>query len=146
MSVELRYDQATYGIGGNAVLDVSGELLLVGLLVILKKVPHVVGNVDTEDVLAVNLSIELLGLVVVAGETLGGVRDVDASIDGSLHGAEDSSACGGPGEAGVEAGTEGSGSVSGILDHEVVSIDLGLALVDAVQVELLEDLKREEAR
>ena len=133
--------KTTYGISSDSILDVSGELPLVGFLVILKKVLHVVGHVDTEDVLAVNLCVELLGLVVVAGETLGGVRNVDATVDSSLHGAENSGTGGGPGKASVEAGAEGTGSVGGILDHEVIAVNLGLALVNAVQVQLLEDLK-----
>ena len=61
------------------MLDVSGELPLVGFLVILKKVPHVVGDVDTKDVLSVNVSAELLRLVIVAGETLGGVGNIDTA-------------------------------------------------------------------
>ena len=40
---------------------------------------HVVGDVDTEDVLAVDVGVEFLRLVIVARESLGGVRDVDAA-------------------------------------------------------------------
>lgn len=123
------------------MLDVGGELPLVGFLVILKKVPHVVGDVDPKDVLPVNFGIELFGLVVVTRKPFGGVRNVDAAVDRSLHGAENSGTCGGSGETGVEAGSESSRTFGGILNHVVVAINFGLALVDAVQMELLENLK-----
>ena len=132
---------STYGFSSNSILDVSGKLFLVRILVLVQQVLHVVGNVDSEDVFAVDLGVELLGLIVVTGETFGGVGDVDATVHGSLHGSEDTGAGGGAGKAGVEAGAEGSGAVSGVLNHEVVTVDLGLALVKAVQVQLFEDLE-----
>ena len=61
----------TYHIRGDSVLDEAGELLLVGVLVFLHQVAHVLGHVDAHDVLAVNLSVELLALCVVTRETLG---------------------------------------------------------------------------
>jgi len=105
-------------------------------------VPHVVGNVDTEDVLAVNVGVEVLRLVIVAGETLGGVGDVDSAVHGSLHGAKNSGTSGGPSKASVQAGAEGSGAVGGVLHHEVVTVNFGLTLVDAIQVQLLKNLQR----
>ena len=64
-------------------------MLLVGLLVLLLEAGHVVGHMEAEDVLPVNISIELLGLAVVAGEPLLGVRDVQSSINSSLQGSKD---------------------------------------------------------
>ncbi len=90
---------------------------------------HVVWHVDTENVFSVDFGVELFRLVVVTGKPLGGVRYVDAAVHRSLHGSENSGAGWGAGKAGIEAGTEGSGSVSGVFDHEVVAINLGLTLV-----------------
>jgi hypothetical protein len=91
--------------------------------------------------LAVHFSVEFLGLVIIARETLSRVRDVDTTINGSLHGSEDTGASGGTGKPGVEASAEGSGAIGGVFNHEVVSVDLGLALIKAVQVQLFEDLE-----
>ena len=80
----------TYRFSCDTFLDVGRELLFVSILVIFQQVFHVVGNVDSEDVFAVGLGVELLGLIVVAREAFGGVRDIDSAIDGTLHGSEDS--------------------------------------------------------
>lgn len=56
---------------GDAVLDEARELLLVGFLVLLHQVAHVLGHVDAHDVLAVNLSVELLALWIIPREALG---------------------------------------------------------------------------
>jgi hypothetical protein len=61
----------------NAVLDVLGELRVVGLLVFLSERLHVLSNVNTEDVLAVNRGIELLALLVVTGEAALAIRGVN---------------------------------------------------------------------
>jgi hypothetical protein len=66
--------------------------------------------------------------------------DVNATVDGTLHGAEDPGSGGSASQTGIQTGAECSGSVGGILDHEVVAINLSLTLVDTVQVQLLEDL------
>ena len=50
--------------------------------------PHVVGEVAAEDVGAVHVGVQLLGLGIVAGEKLLGVGDVQAAVNGSLHGGE----------------------------------------------------------
>lgn len=46
------------------------ELTLVGLVVTFSQLTHVISNMLTKNVLAVNLGIELLGLRVVTRETL----------------------------------------------------------------------------
>ena len=69
--------------------DVPGEVLLVSLLVLLLEAGHVVGDMQTEDVLSVDISIELLALGVVAGEPLLGVRNVQSTINSSLQSSED---------------------------------------------------------
>merc|ERR1719411_2551124 len=129
-----------HAVGVNTELDVPGELLLVGLLVLLHQVVHVVGDVLSEDVLAVDVGVELAVvavLLVEAGEPLAGVGDVDAAVDGALHGAEHLGAGGGPGQADVQAGVEGR-PVALVLNQEVVAVDLQLAGVHGVQLVLLQ--------
>lgn len=59
-----------YRIRCDAVLDEAGELFLVGLLILLNQAAHVLGHVQAQDVLPVNLGVELFALRVVAREPL----------------------------------------------------------------------------
>ena len=68
---------------------IPGEVLLVSLLVLLLETGHVVGDMETEDVLPVDISIKLLGLGVIAREPLLGVRNVKTSINSALQSSED---------------------------------------------------------
>ena len=52
--------KGTYVVGSNSILDVLGELLLESLFILLLKVPHVFGDVLSEDAIAVNLGGKLL--------------------------------------------------------------------------------------
>ena len=61
---------ALQGVGCYTGLNEAGELTLVGRLVILLQRAHVLGNVLSENVPTMNFGIELLGLTVVAGESL----------------------------------------------------------------------------
>ena len=63
-------------------------MLLVSLLVLLLEAGHVVGHMDTEDVLPVHVSVEALALAVISGETPLGVGDVQSSVNSSLEGSE----------------------------------------------------------
>ena len=63
-------------------------MLLVRLLVLLLEACHVVGHMDTEDVLPVHVSVEALALAVISGETPLRVRDVQSSVNSSLEGSE----------------------------------------------------------
>lgn len=60
-----------YIIRGNSVFDVLRELTLERFVVLILQGLHVVGNVLGEDVLPVDIGVEGLRLVVVAGEPLG---------------------------------------------------------------------------
>jgi len=91
--------------------------------------PHVIGDVNPENVFPVGFGIEFFRLVVVPGKPFGGVRYVYAAVHGTLHRAENSGSGGGAGKTGVEAGAESSWSVSGIFDHEVITVDLGLTFI-----------------
>ena len=87
-----------------------------------------------------DFGVKFVGFVVVARETLGGVGDVDATVSSTLHGAKDAGTSRGSGQTDVQAGVE-SASLSLILDHELVTVDLSLTLVDVAQVELVQNLK-----
>merc|ERR1719348_1139895 len=129
-----------HAVGVNTELDVPGELLLVGLLILLHQVVHVVGDVLSEDVLAMDVGVELSVvaiLLVEAGEALAGVGDVHAGVDGALHGSEHLGAGGGTGEADVEAGVE-SRLVALVLNQKVVAVNLKLAGVQLVQLVLVQ--------
>ena len=91
-----------------------------------------------------NFGIELFRLIVVTGETFGRVRDVYATVHGTFHGTEDSGTGGGTGKPGIETGSEGSGSINGIFDHEVIAVNVGLTFVQAVEAQFIEDLKAQD--
>ena len=67
---------------------------------------HVLGNVESEDVVPVNLSIQRLLLVVVSGETFHRVRNVQTSVDSSLHGGEHLGSGRGPGKTNIQTTPE----------------------------------------
>lgn len=94
-----------------------------------KEMPHVISNVDSENVFSVGFGVELFRLVVVPGKPFGGVRDVDTTVHCTLHWAENSGSGGGTGKTGIEAGTESSGSVGGIFNHEMITVDLCLTFI-----------------
>jgi len=119
-------------------LDVLGELGLVLLLVSLLEVSHVISNVSSEDVLAKNGGIEVLGVSVVTRETLVLVRDLETSVNSTLHGTEDTGTSGGVVETNVEENVEWTTAL-GFLNKEVLSIRLALADVLLVKTELGED-------
>jgi len=87
---------------------------------------------------------QLLGLGVVSWETLLGVGDVQTAIDGALHSGENLGSGGGPGQANIQAAPESSRSVVLVLLAEVLAIDIGGALIDLVQVKLVENPPGEE--
>ena len=126
--------------GLDSVLDVLGELGVVSLLVRLLERLHVVGNVETVDVLAVNGGIELLGLGVVAREAAVAVGDVKTTIDGTLEGSEDTGTSRGALETDVEEGAEwASGALLG-LNVVLGTVGGGLASVRVSEAELGERL------
>ena len=127
-------------VGLQTGLDELRELLLVSVFVLLLQVTHVIGDVTTEDMFTMDFGVKFVGFVVVARETLGGVGDVDATVSSTLHGAKDAGTGRGSGQTDVQAGVE-SASLSLILDHELVTVDLSLTLVDVAQVELVQNLK-----
>lgn len=137
-------DHNTHIIGTDSQRDVLAELALEGLVVLLLQHAHVVGDVQPEDVLAVHLRVQLLLLAVVAGETLGRVGDVQAAVDGSLEGAEDTRSGGGAVQADVQEATERARTVVQRLHVVLVAGDLCAAGVQAVQTQLLQDTARDQ--
>lgn len=123
------------------MLDELRELLLVSFFIFIHQLTHVVSNMGTHDVLTVNFGVEILGFGIVAGETLGAVGNVNSTIDGSLHGAEDASTGGGAGQTDIEASAECTWSIVNIFNIEDSSSNFSAALVDGVQLELLQQLQ-----
>lgn len=129
-------------VGLNVVLNVLDELAVVALLIVIGQSLHVLGDVATVDVLAESLGIQLLGLDVVAGESLLGVGDEDTTVGSTLEGTEDTGTGGGTGKTNVEEGLEGaalaiiglSGLGEGELTVGLLNTDEGL-----VEAELAED-------
>lgn len=133
--------------GINLVINVLGELGLVALLVVVGKTLHVLGNVTGSDVLAESLSIELLGLNVVTGETVLGVRNEETTVGGTLQGTEDTGTGGGTDKTDIEEDLEGAaGTFVGLssLGQGVFTVSLLNTLEGVVELELLEETASEE--
>ncbi|KAL5889936.1 hypothetical protein ACKVWL_011618 [Pyricularia oryzae] len=134
-------------IGVNVLVDVLLELALVALLIVVGEGLHVLGDVATEDVLLQGLAVQLLALNVESGETVLGVGDEDATVRGTLHGAENTGTGGGAGKTNVEVGLEGAaGALVGLGSLGEGELTLGLLNTGEVLVEakLLEDTAGDE--
>jgi len=140
-------------VGFDALLDVGREALLVLLVVLLLEVLHVLPDVAAEDALAVHVGVVLLGVAVVAREALLGVGDVESAVGCALEGAEDAAAGGGGLAADVEEGAEGALVLVDLIDvvgllsllaGDDLAVDLGVALVDVVEADLLEEAAGDE--
>lgn len=129
-------------VGLNVVRNVLDELAVVALLIVVGQSLHVLGNVATVDVLAESLSVQLLGLHVVARESLLRVGDEDAAVGSTLEGTKDTGTSGGTGKTNVEEGLEGAAlaiiGLSGLGEGELTIslLNTDKALVEA---ELAED-------
>lgn len=129
------------------VVDVLLELALVALLIIISQSLHVLSDMATEDVVAEGVGIELLGLHVVAGESLLGVGDQKTTVGSTLHGTEDTGTSGGTGKANVEEGLEGAAlTVVGLGGLGEGELTIGLLNTGEVliETELLQDTAGEE--
>lgn len=126
-------------VGGDALLQEGGELLLVALLIFLLEVLHVLSNVDTEDVVAEELVVVGLGLDVVTRETGAGVGDVQTTVGGTLQGTEDTGTGGGAGNTDIKEGLEGTGTLLVGLSLLDSAIGLGDTLVLVSKAELGQD-------
>merc|ERR1719234_889295 len=133
-----------HAVSSDSVLDVPGELLLVSILVLLDEVAHVVSHVASKDVSTVDISVQLLGLSIIAGEPLLRVGNVKTTVNGSLHGSKHLGSSRSPGQTNIKTGTESSGAIVVVLNSIHGTINVGVSLVDGVQLELLEDPPCEE--
>ena len=122
----------------DTVLDELRELLLVSFLVIILELLHVVSYVFAKDVIAMDLRREVLALTVVSWETTAAVWDLETTIDSSLHSTEYSSSSAGTSQTGVKVAAEWSGLSILRLYQVVITIDVIISLIDAVQIELLQ--------
>ena len=152
------------GVGGLCLGEAClplGELLLEEILVLLLEEVHVGLHVVAQDVVSVLLGVvgavglalldDLLAslsggglflLEVVAREALGVVGHVDAAVNCTLEGTEDSVAGGGSHEADVEESAEGSllfVDSLGAVDIEEFSVGSLNTLVETVKLEVLEE-------
>jgi len=112
--------------------DELRELLGISFLILFLEVTHVLSNVSTEDVVAVNLGISfklvtftLLG----TGETTVVVGDVKTTITSTLQGTEDTRTSGSSTKTDIEEGLERSGTIIIGFDVVVFTINLGLSFV-----------------
>lgn len=129
----------TYIIGTDSQRNVLAELALECLRVLLLEHLHVVSNVLAKDVRPMDLGVEALGLRRVTGETLHGMGDVEATVNGALHRSEHASSGGGAAQTDIQVGTERTWSLVDRLHIVFTAIDVGVALVKGVQTQLQQD-------
>lgn len=80
--------QNTNSISCNSQLDVLGELAFVGLIILFRQVSHIVSNVLTKDVLAVDIGVEFLGFSIETRESLGTKQKRSRHVNRSFHNAQ----------------------------------------------------------
>lgn len=129
------------GLSLDIILDVHLELALVALLIVVGESLHVLSDVTAVDVVAEDISVELLGLHVVTGEALLGVGDENATVGGTLEGTEDTGTGGSAGKTDIEEGLEGAALLTIVLSS-LGEGELTISLLDTseglVEAELLE--------
>lgn len=110
-------------VSGDSGLDEAAELLLIAFLVLGFKFAHIIGNMATKDVLAQHLSIQGVLFLVKSGEALLTVREIDTSVDGTLHGGKDLGSGRGASQTNIKIGLKGTGTIFfiefGLVDAKV---------------------------
>lgn len=114
------------------MFDELRKLLFVSFFILIQQLAHVVGNMGAHDVLAVNLGIELLRFGIVTRKTFGAMGNVNATIDGSLHGTEYACTGGSASQTDIEASAECTWSILNILNIENSTSNFCAALVDGI--------------
>jgi hypothetical protein len=132
--------QLLQSLGLYLVINITLELGLVTLLIIIGEGLHVLSNVPTEDVLAEGLGVKLLGLDVKTWEAVLGVGDENASIGSTLHGTEDTGTSGCAVKTNIKESLEWSSGLVTLrrLGKLVFSIGLLNTLEILIHAELLE--------
>lgn len=129
------------------IIDVTGELTLVPLLIVVGERLHVLRDVTAKDVLAQSFGVELLALDIVARETLLAVRNVQATVRSTLHGAEHTRTGRRPRKANIEETLEGPPALAidlGLLGERELSIRLRDTLELVVDLELVQRTTRDQ--
>ena len=131
-----------FNLGGLQALSPLRELLLEFFLTLFLKLVHVVVNMNTENTISVDfgfIGVVLVFILVGTRETLGVMRDIQTTIDGSLKGTEDTVTSGSGDQTNIQNGLEGVLAVHVVVDHGVVfTVDFSLAFVLFVQFVFLE--------
>jgi len=125
----------------DAKLHIFGELPLESVVILLSQGAHVVCHVHTKYVFSVNLCVEFLAFGTVAREALKTVGDVEATVNGALHGTKDASTGGCADKTNVQVTTEGTRSFIIGLNVVFISIHIFAALVQLIQTQFLQQLK-----
>jgi hypothetical protein len=128
----------------NTVLDVLAELARVGLFVVLLELVHVLADVATEDVLAVRLGVEFVGIGVVAWESLGGMWDVQTAVNGALESTEHLVTGGGSSQTSVQEASEWTWTFVVGFDVVLVTVNFGLTDVGFVELHLVQQSSSQE--
>ena len=68
------------------------------------------------------------------------VRDVDTSIQGTLHGSKDSVPCGSPSQTHVQEGPEGACTITHVLHIVVLACNLRLTFILVCQIQFSQNL------
>src|SRR5512142_230954 len=126
-------------ISTDSQLDVTAELAFEAFFIILLQGAHVIGNMLTEDMGTVNISVEALSFSGVTGETLNGVRDVQTTIDSTLHGTEDTGTSGGTSQTNIQITTESTGTVIDGFNVVFFTGDFSATTIQRVQAQFVQD-------
>lgn len=138
----------------NVIFEVLGELTFVFLLIIFLKSVHVLqsaiadglegylSNVAAVDVLSQGIGIEGLAILVVSGESVLGVGNVETTIAGSLESTEDSASGRSLSQSNVKEDLEWSSSTVDFLCERVATIGLSDTLVLVCQSNLCQRTTR----
>jgi len=148
--------------GGEALLPLRELGLELGSVLLLEGI-HVSGNMASEDVVSMDLGVEIIlgsffftsGLTslvddfldftsVETWESLGVMWDVDSTIASTLKSSENSRTGSGSGSSNIKEGLEWSLILAVILDVEVLTIDLSVDGVHAVELNLLQQSSGDE--
>lgn len=92
-------------------LDVLAKLLLEAFIVLLMELTHIISDMSTKDMLAQNFSIKTILFLVKAREALVAVGNVNAPINGTLHGCKDLGTSGGATQSNVQERLERTGTI-----------------------------------
>jgi hypothetical protein len=137
--------------GDTSLLEVGfplAELSSVSFLIVFLQLSHVLFNVETKDSFSVSLGVVgfLATFTGVAGESLGGVGDVEATVASTLEDTENSVTGGGSDETSIQNSLEGSlfSSLVVVGDIVVFTVSLLGTSVDLVQTSLVEESSGDE--